>query len=74
MEQKILSIEKGWGEGSSYYKVGSSGVTKIEEKFKTIEYNKGEISKEMVVYQVFKCELMICEIESNSGLTIGYSV
>ena len=74
MEQEILSIEKGWGADSSYYRVGSCGVTKIKENCKPIEYAEGGISKELVVYQVFTGELMICEIEANSGLTIGYDV
>lgn len=72
MIKPISSIEKGWGESSTYFKVGSSRVTKIVESFKKIELGSGGLSKEIRVYQIFTGIELICEIEANSELTIGY--
>lgn len=69
---QILSIDKGCGGDSEYYKVGNNGVTEIKKSIKPIEYAEGEISKEVVVYQVYCGDLIMCEIEANSCLSISY--
>ena len=72
MKGKIKYVEKGWGEDSDFHTVGIKNVSKIIESKKPTKFNADGITEEIIVYQVFIEENVICEYESNSGLTIGY--
>lgn len=72
MENKtITAIEKGFGEGSQYYKLGDY-VSEIKRTVKSIEFADGGISKEIEVYQVWSKSGIICEIEANSSITLYF--
>jgi len=72
MSKIIDSIEKGYGDDSIYFKVGNSGVTKIEEGLKPVEFDGNGITKELLIYNVFVGDKIVSEIESNSGLCVSF--
>lgn len=72
MSRKIIAIELGNGEDSTYYKISTGGVTNITQYLKPIEYVNDAIHKEMIVYGVFVGEKQICEIESNANITLHF--
>lgn len=76
-EKKIFSIEKGWGEGSSYYTIKENlpynfRVDEIKEETRII--GKGYYNNlELLVYCGYRNGEKIFEIEANGCLTITYS-
>lgn len=72
MTQKIKSIEKGWGEDSTYYsteerlKGRSQHVDKVTEETKQI--GPGRIT----VYRGYRSANMIFEIEAGGGITLTF--
>ena len=75
--QKILNIEKGWGEGSTFFSTNDKvakayQVDKITQEERVI--GKGYYNDLTIkVYCVYRLGVKICEIEANSSLTIEYS-
>ena len=72
---KIKSIEKGWGEGSTFFstyiKVGESyKVSEIKEEWKIITIDGHNSS--ILVYRGYRDGNLYFEIEANSQLTIIY--
>lgn len=76
-EKKIYSIEKGYGQGASYYRIGNSEkhswyVDEIKEEIKPI--GKGYHNDiTITVFRGYRKGELIFEIEANSSLTISYS-
>lgn len=67
---KIVSIEKGWGEGSTYFKVAKEIthphlVHEIKSELKSIGENTA-----ILVYRGYIDNSLVFEIEANSQLTI----
>jgi hypothetical protein len=76
-EKKIFSIEKGWGEGSTFYSISDKvhlnyKVDEIKEEMKFC--GKGYHNDlTLVIYCGYKNGEKIFEIEANSSLTIMYA-
>ena len=69
---KIKSIQKGWGEHSSFYSVGKV-YARIEETLQEVRWGKGDGIYKQVVYDVIDHEGNLCyRIESCGELTIRY--
>jgi len=70
-DNQITAIEKGTGTGSVSFKL-SHTVTKIKRTVKAIEWNGGNVIREIEVYQVWSNSGIICEIEANSSITLYF--
>jgi hypothetical protein len=79
-EQKIKSIEKGWGEGSSIYSTDPTNkhylifhvdVIKKEQREHLIG-NADNECVDIIVYRGYTADKMIFEIESGSGVTLTF--
>lgn len=71
MKNEIEWIEKGWGEGSTFFSTNpmaavSIRVDEIKESVKSIGETK------ILTYVGFKNGKIVFEIEANSSLTIKY--
>jgi len=67
---KIKAIEKGWGEGSTYFSIGNECD---EIKCNEVFVGKGlHNNLTIMIYQIIKNNKIIAEIEANSNLTIFY--
>lgn len=83
MSKKILSIEKGSGENSLFFKVKDQyngailgdKINRISEGLKTVSFEYGEDCKRIIIYSGFdEKENLLFEIEANSSLAIIYEV
>ena len=81
MENKIKSIEKGSGEGSSFFKINDEypyaicgdKIAEIKEDTKTISWNCGQDCDYIKVYKGYDANgNILFEVEANSSLTICY--
>jgi len=70
-EKTITAIEKGSGQGATYYKLNDT-ITEIRRFKKPIEFNADGITKEIEAYRVYSKSGIVCEIESNSGITLWF--
>ena len=76
LKQKIKSIEKGWGENSTFFSVDEKvseilKVDKIREEFKDIGegyYN----NLSLMVYRGYKKGKMVFEIAANTDITLTF--
>ena len=72
MEQKIKSIEKGWGEGSIFY----STNPKVVEQYQVDEITEGskQISNDNMIniYRGYKDGKLIFEIAAGINVTVIY--
>lgn len=73
MEDKIFSIEKGWGEDSTFYttnpKVGGyHKVDEIKEEFKQTSMDGNGIT----VYRGFKDGKLVFEMGASIDITLNY--
>lgn len=81
MSNKIKTIEKGSGEGSSYFKINDQyqyaicgdKIAEIKEETKIISWNCGQPCDYIQVYRGYDSKSnLLFEIEANSSLTICY--
>lgn len=78
MSNKIKSIEKGWGDNSTFFSTSENAlemyrVSEIKEETKTIKWDCGLDLDYIRVYNVYDSKgNIIAEIEANSCLTICY--
>ena len=80
MTQKIKSIEKGWGEASTFFSAdpklphdSQSRVDRIEQEQK--QYLVGESDSgcvDIIVYRGYRTTGMVFEIEAGSGITLMF--
>ena len=75
-EQKIKSIEKGWGQTSTYYQVNDNTsypnrVSEIKEEVKLL--GKGEHCElSIIVYRGYIEGKIVFEIAANSDITLTF--
>lgn len=83
MGSKIKAIEKGSGEGSSYFKINDQyqhaiygdKIAEIKENTKVISWNCNQPCDSIKVYLGYDSNgVILFEIESNSSLTIYYEL
>ncbi len=73
MKRPIEAIEKGYGEDAGYHKVGRNGVTSITEDVKSIEFDADDnITKKLLVYNVYQNDALYCEIEAGRDITVYF--
>lgn len=81
MSKRIVSIEKGSGEGSTYFKVNDeykfailgNKIAEIKESTKEISWNCGQLCDYIRTYTGYDVSgNILFEIEANASLTIIY--
>lgn len=82
MSNEIISIEKGTGEGSTFFKVRDEyqyapfggKICEIKESKKCIRWDAGQPTVWLLTYKGFDAKgMLLFEIEANSSLTVTYN-